>query len=1224
MQMQYSQLLKVFKESGVQYAELQLSKWNKDQLKLQAETVPRRSVLHYACHNGWTALSIRLIEDYEFDPNTGDDRGHTSLHMACMSGNSVLVKNLIVDHRCDPLRVNGLGNNALDTAIIAKNSNVVRYLIKECGCDDLCKTMGMRIMKYLFQYWDERVAMCLICDGGCQLTMENGTTLLHEFARQVILFFSSFETTRCCLSRKVLFLLTRCNCDPNMQDEYGNTIFHQVSKQILTMETNNTLQHDLHNILKQLLIECKCDPCIMNNQGETALHIICYSLLQQGYNDNLCCALYYILYIHKASPRMLLDKSDKTLMYIVSKTVLLGNHNSSILHYLIKEYNLYCEIDKDIVLTTLLQAAIIWRDAVRTLCYLLKELKIDPHITHDNNELVCLMCYPITVKHLIASKQVENCYVCYSDHDYNKQASNLSVHDTFITFICKEISNLHMNESCILILKFLCYCIAFIECNCNFYMTVATYETLIDNICLFCLSNMNDPVCTITIRRLIALDCHMYLSDTFISKLLNFNHCDILEDLQNHLIEKQPYRLAKCICMKGDYHKVESLFYFIIDKYNLVQTTDEQSGNTILHEACQYFHGDTALIEYILSTGKADPLHCNNDGRTPIMLLSERDHVGSKKSVQQLISRFGKVKVSHPIESYVNLVVLGNPGVGKSSLVKVINDRSSVRYAIGRRYITGIKLDTAGIIPHIVNDNDLGRIILHDLAGQAEYYSSHTAVIEKLLQGSPAIFILVISLADESLRESLQFWLTAIENVSHNSLQQCHLQVVASHADEVIDSSAELDTLRAILTNRFPSSSTVHNDIVQLDCRKLAGSQLDLLISSLANACKTINTDSMKEMSLYCHMLYDYFQRDKKIAYKVESLLETINKERDLFLPAKIDSLLDIICDLSSTGLIMYLESKESLANSWIVTDKSILLSDLDGILFAPKAFKQHVNIASNTGVIKLSHLSALFENFNSDPNYDSELLVHFLQYMELCEVISEEFANLNAVTSRDRHHVEDNVRYIFVPALIKETNKPIIEETFYFGWYLRCSNQHHFFLSRFLHLVLLHLAYKYSISSSGANKFEQLCKVWTTGIYWKDIKGVEILVELVDNNQSLVLLASCKEGAGNEMMKLVKEVIVEILTCKQQVLPKVDTWEFVIDASHLKYPLKSWEELTLYNITLLAKCCIDNDRFIADKAGIKITLISDILPEVTTEPFYESVFAGRDIKVYTLAAMFL
>ncbi len=155
---------------------------------------------------------------------------------------------------------------------------------------------------------------------------------------------------------------------------------------------------------------------------------------------------------------------------------------------------------------------------------------------------------------------------------------------------------------------------------------------------------------------------------------------------------------------------------------------------------------------------------------------------------------------------------------------------------------------------------------------------------------------------------------------------------------------------------------------------------------------------------------------------------------------------------------------------------------------------------------------------------------------------------------------------------------------------------------------------------------FERLCEVWTTGIYWKDTGGVQTLVELVDNNRTLVLLMRCKDGTVTtaKMFELIRKVIIEILLCKQQVMPKIDTCEFIIDKSDLQYPVKSWEKLTCYNMMLLAECYLEEKEYVVgrDQAmkGFKQTLILELFPDATftTEQYLKLLFVGRSPKVYT------
>ncbi len=86
--------------------------------------------------------------------------------------------------------------------------------------------------------------------------------------------------------------------------------------------------------------------------------------------------------------------------------------------------------------------------------------------------------------------------------------------------------------------------------------------------------------------------------------------------------------------------------------------------------------------------------------------------------------------------------------------------------------------------------------------------------------------------------------------------------------------------------------------------------------------------------------------------------------------------------------------------------------------------------------------------------------------------------------------------------------------------------------------------------------------------------------------------------------------------------MPKIDTRKYIIDKCHLQYPLKSWQGLTLYNIVLLAKCFVNNDKFIIDHAvELEQTPISSLFPDVTytAEKYYGLIFANRCPKVYAI-----
>ena len=245
---------------------------------------------------------------------------------------------------------------------------------------------------------------------------------------------------------------------------------------------------------------------------------------------------------------------------------------------------------------------------------------------------------------------------------------------------------------------------------------------------------------------------------------------------------------------------------------------------------------------------------------------------------------------------------------------------------------------------------------------------------------------------------------------------------------------------------------------------------------------------------------------------------------------------------------------------------------------------------------------------------------------MELCQEISQEFLTFtNLMIKEEESSDEMKKRLLFFPALIRDTERPLeIRETFQFGWCLRCSNPHQFFVPRFLHVLLLHLAYYYALpkSESSIPNLHRLCDIWKNGINWLDTRGVETVVELVDNSQCVVLLMSCKQGLEHNMIERRKEVISEILSLQKLICCRLEVEEFVIDPDDLEYPIIKPSERTLYNMKLVCSCIIHQEPCVLDSKGHKHRLVQELLPFEPSDNIYSSggsrvsVFSGRDPEV--------
>ena len=641
---------------------------------------------------------------------------------------------------------------------------------------------------------------------------------------------------------------------------------------------------------------------------------------------------------------------------------------------------------------------------------------------------------------------------------------------------------------------------------------------------------------------------------------------------------------------------------YLITEFNCDPMVTSNDGSTCLHIATAVMNKQYSIIEYLLSTGKVDPLAKNENNETPLQQAKGDDKMHS------IFIKFGKVETSHPVDSYVNVLLLGNPGAGKSTLAQVIIERASITLLAQFRTVKGVELC---IIPTKLQHKELGNIILYDFAGKSEYYTSHTAVIENLLQGSAAVFVVLVNILEEEAIKHLQQWLTIVTNEVHKALNQCHIIVVVSHVDKMTDTVTKKrrqSELQQIIRERCDT----HVSIEYLDCRKLGGSSIDSLLSNLSSACQSIRNTSGRNLSLYCHMMYGLLEETKQNILSLSHLFDIVFAfNGNYILPHKRVEVLEILSSLHSTGLISLLKSPNKV---WIVVNKQILLAEVDGILFAPKSFKQHCDIASNTGIITVSALAELF------PCYDPDMLICFLENMALCQEIHPQFleTTTNLIAKGTNN---DKERFLFFPTLL-DIDRPdnINQQVFLFGWCLQCTEDYHFFPSHFFHVLLLCLAYKFGLPehTSKLAFVNRQCTFWKNGIHWFNGKGIGTLVELVDGGQCVLVLMSCEEGYERNMVSLQRDVITEVTTVQKKSCPSLKLLDFVIDPQDLTYPIDKPTQRTVYNVQDILFCAIKDKEFVINTTDNIQRQLRQLLPnEQLTDISQLSVLGGHDLKVY-------
>ena len=698
----------------------------------------------------------------------------------------------------------------------------------------------------------------------------------------------------------------------------------------------------------------------------------------------------------------------------------------------------------------------------------------------------------------------------------------------------------------------------------------------------------------------------------------NYNGETVLHCAARH-IHTVKYLINECHCdpMATDFQNRKVLHHaansnshnvikYLINQLNHDPMTVDSRGQTPLHLAA--YLGHSAAVECFLSTGKCDPLAIDKQGETPLQLAKkakERAHTDTLP----IFKKFGGIKSSHPIDSYLNVLLVGNPGAGKSTLSHVINDTTTGSIALGSfRNVGGVMPCTAGIIPYKLQHRALGNIILHDFAGHSEYYSSHSAVIENLLQGSGGVFLIVVNILEKEPVKQLHQWLTVVRNEEQKVLNQCHVIVIVSHVDKIsnpVERRRKEEIQEITVRERC--------DSVFLDCRKLGGNGVDSFFNKLSSACESIRSTSGRNLSLYCHMMYGLLEERKENVLTLSDVMSTGKDNNDYFIPDKREDVLDVLHSLHSTGLISVLKSEDKV---WVVVNKGILLTEVNGILFAPETFKEHVDIASNTGIVNVSDLTRLF------PKYDPDMLICFLKNMELCQEKNPSFLRITnllqlAVEEEEEGGTERRgERLLFFPCLLS-SDRPdeMTSQVYQFGWCLQCTSKNDFFPPRYFHVLALRLAYKMALPQEG-DKLNRYCTFWKNGLYWFNGHGVGSLVEIVDESQCVLVMMSCEKGYSDNMVSLKRDVIGEVMSVYKESCPSLEVKELVIDPKELAYPVNTPRERTVYSVKAVLSAIVEQRPFLVT-TGTRRTELQEILPDESLSHISNlSLLGGRDIKV--------
>ena len=577
----------------------------------------------------------------------------------------------------------------------------------------------------------------------------------------------------------------------------------------------------------------------------------------------------------------------------------------------------------------------------------------------------------------------------------------------------------------------------------------------------------------------------------------------------------------------------------------------------------------------------------------------------------------GKHSSKQPLQTPVKLFMVGKPSAGKSTLTKALQSEAFGLKRVTKRIVkvSGVDEKTAGIIPHEFESKTYGRVTLYDFAGQREFYGSHAALLQNAIQTSTPIFILVVDLneSNDNIKRDVFYWLSFLENQCTSTIIKPHFVVIGSHVD-ILKSRGEDPKQKAsfiislLATPQFASLEFI--GFIAMDCQYADSTGMRKLHQALKTSCDSLRRNDNINFNAHCFLVYllDKFRETTALTLATiqaqikEDIRKAEGSTNDVmsFVPSGIE-LLNAICDqLNDRGHLLVLKNAIAIENSWIIINRTALLAEVNGTIFAPKGFKQHIKLASSTGVVPLSNLTKHF------PDHDFTMLVDFLSHLEFCHEISD--SEILGLISQEEVHVStaseistvQGERYFFFPGLVtlevpSTVWEPQPEFDYHCGWILQFSVLGQFFYPRFVQVLLLRLAFSFAfrkIPSTDLPVLQRKCAIWKNGIYWGDGHCIETLVEIAEQN-TVVILMRCPE-VKSECLQLRSLLIQKVLAVAREFCSKVSTVESFINPSDtIQYPLKPTSQLTLYNMPGIATAVAKGMPATVDDTGKPISLDS-------------------------------
>ena len=278
-------------------------------------------------------------------------------------------------------------------------------------------------------------------------------------------------------------------------------------------------------------------------------------------------------------------------------------------------------------------------------------------------------------------------------------------------------------------------------------------------------------------------------------------------------------------------------------------------------------------------------------------------------------------------------------------------------------------------------------------------------------------------------------------------------------------------------------------------------------------------------------------------------------------LPTVAKSLYPIVKELHTVGLLVAIEGKSGEPQtSILLLNMTRLTNEVHKLLFSKTSSEQFVLStdpqSASMGILPEQYLRSFL------PEYISKICLVQLQY---CQELSHAEVKFNSVVPTNDSGAPT---LLYFPTLCTKERKENIETpdcfNYSLSWYIKSIGKFDYLPPRFLHVLLLRLAYSFALpaivhSPSSETYDEQIasileiynhrCTMWKNGIHWLMEEGVECFVENVNNSKGIVIITKSKESQKCICIEMLFKIVREIQEAKDEFCGTVTLQQYLMNS---------------------------------------------------------------------------